>query len=591
MKIFYEEYKQKKLKEKNINKTKIQNLIDMKDFTNNKIEFFGYKTRKYIINNNEHNYLHQTSSSLSKIKKSKSSEKNKSTSQNHNKGNKNYKKKINSSRHNLENNQFNRIITKNINDYNSFQNRVNTFLNNQKSNINKEKSGNGNEKNLFHTLQNFNKYFPKPEPMPKKLNYNESINNNIINKNENMKDYDENLNSYDKREDKNILYLLTNLNLQNLYKNFTSNCINFTDLFLLTKGDFVEMNIPIGPRNRILHFIYEYKKIGKKYDFNELSNFLNYYKKIINKPLISEINNELFISTNNINNKSFGCFNKPIINNFLNKTNDYNNKKIKINNESIEAIILSNDKLKEINNLNNKQNKNKLIKNHESENEKNDLIRHNLFCCDSNLLNKSNEKNKNHKNFNNIKLKKYNSVNFTTKNISEDIPKKVYNNYFADKIKNSNYNINVINKKENNKTISSKNLKNIDLKNIENNKQNDTKVVIKYKSFFDKKGYNKNLLLNNTNNTNNSNNSTYLLEKIKNSNNTLKLFEKNSLKIKKKEMDEKLSSYFNLQKNSEIDESLLFFLNKDLENENIRNLNYELKQNYQKNYNNLNKNN
>ena len=65
-------------------------------------------------------------------------------------------------------------------------------------------------------------------------------------------------NKNNKKEDKNILYLLTNLNLQNLYNNFTSNCIGFTDLFLLTKDDFVEMNIPIGPRNRILHFLNVY---------------------------------------------------------------------------------------------------------------------------------------------------------------------------------------------------------------------------------------------------------------------------------------------------------------------------------------------
>ena len=139
--------------------------------------------------------------------------------------------------------------------------------------------------------------------MPKKINCNQSTKvNNELNIKINNKYVKKNKDN--KREDKNILYLLTNLNLQNLYNNFISNCIGFTDLFLLTKDDFVEMKIPIGPRNRILHFLYEYKKLAKNFDFNELSNFLNYYKKIINKPLKNETNNnKLFILNNNINNK------------------------------------------------------------------------------------------------------------------------------------------------------------------------------------------------------------------------------------------------------------------------------------------------
>jgi hypothetical protein len=92
------------------------------------------------------------------------------------------------------------------------------------------------------------------------------------------------------KEDSNILYLLMNLNLGNLYNIFISNCISFSDLFLLNKEDFIEMKIPIGPRNRIMHFILEYKKVGKKFDFMELSNFLNYYKKIMDKPFMDETN-------------------------------------------------------------------------------------------------------------------------------------------------------------------------------------------------------------------------------------------------------------------------------------------------------------
>ncbi len=33
------------------------------------------------------------------------------------------------------------------------------------------------------------------------------------------------------------------------------------------------MDIPIGPRNRIINFINEYKTYGKNYDLNELKKF------------------------------------------------------------------------------------------------------------------------------------------------------------------------------------------------------------------------------------------------------------------------------------------------------------------------------
>ena len=156
-------------------------------------------------------------------------------------------------------------------------------------------------------MQTFYKNYPKPEPIPKKINYN--INKNANNENENMYNCI--------KEDKNILYLLSNLNLEKLYNIFISNYISFNDLFLLTKEDFAEMKIPIGPRNRILHFIYEYKKCAKSFDFKELSSFLIEYKKMLAKPLMNDINNNgLVISTNNINNGPFNCFNSPIINKY-----------------------------------------------------------------------------------------------------------------------------------------------------------------------------------------------------------------------------------------------------------------------------------
>ena len=77
------------------------------------------------------------------------------------------------------------------------------------------------------------------------------------------------------QNDKRLLYTLRMLGLETLFTNFNINMINFNDLFLLTKEDLIEMNIPIGPRNRILNFAMMYKKHTRKYDMNELIEFFN----------------------------------------------------------------------------------------------------------------------------------------------------------------------------------------------------------------------------------------------------------------------------------------------------------------------------
>ena len=56
--------------------------------------------------------------------------------------------------------------------------------------------------------------------------------------------------------------------------------ITFNDLFFLTKDDLIEMNIPIGPRNRILNFASMYKKHTRKYDMNELIEFFNEHEEL-----------------------------------------------------------------------------------------------------------------------------------------------------------------------------------------------------------------------------------------------------------------------------------------------------------------------
>ena len=164
----------------------------------------------------------------------------------------------------------------NIN-YKQTKKRVDSLLDKEKINIIYQKnyfSDNNDNNKTSTTSQNFFEYFPQPEPFPKTINYNFNINNNLKYKTDYSNSKDStiaNSTFNNKKEDNNILYLLMNLNLGNLYNTFISNCISFHDLFLLTKDDFIEMKIPIGPRNRIIHFIREYKKSGKNFDFMELS--------------------------------------------------------------------------------------------------------------------------------------------------------------------------------------------------------------------------------------------------------------------------------------------------------------------------------
>ena len=61
-----------------------------------------------------------------------------------------------------------------------------------------------------------------------------------------------------------LLKLLKNLDLEEYTNTFLENKINFNDLVLLTKEDLLELNIKLGPRNRIIKFIEDYKILGLK---------------------------------------------------------------------------------------------------------------------------------------------------------------------------------------------------------------------------------------------------------------------------------------------------------------------------------------
>ena len=254
-------------------------------------------------------------------------------------------------------------------------------------------------KNLEIEKELFNK--PKPEPLPVKIDKNFKLNsNNSININssktithtkKNLKTYFNNafskVNKYNKiineipgYKDKNkfknkkvctinknfkllksdinaekLNYILKKLELENLVNVFSDNCIQFRDLFQLTKIDLLEMNMPIGPRNRIYNFINEYKIYAKKYDLNELKQFFK--EKTKNGIIINNHMNKLRISCseNNItkynkpqkkNNKYFHSYyrntsNISIFNNY------YENKIIneKNKNQSLHIDFKNNDSI------------------------------------------------------------------------------------------------------------------------------------------------------------------------------------------------------------------------------------------------------
>ena len=110
------------------------------------------------------------------------------------------------------------------------------------------------------------------------------------------------------QNDKRLLYTLRMLGLETLFTNFNINMINFNDLFLLTKEDLIEMNIPIGPRNRILNFAMMYKKHTRKYDMNELIEFFNEHKEL-NVCYDNNNNGNSSNSNSNSNSSKHKCLN------------------------------------------------------------------------------------------------------------------------------------------------------------------------------------------------------------------------------------------------------------------------------------------
>ena len=406
------------------------------------------------------------------------------------------------------------------------------------------------------------------------------------------------------------------LNIQQ--KNVLENKLKYNDLVFLTKDDFIEMKIPIGPRNRIIHFIEELKKNGNNLDFEELKIFLEKYKKLIsgNKPKTRNYKNKNNNEENNkkdeiyknsykyINNKKsqnnsfiFSSQYESEKNENASSIDNYNDKnKNKNEIKYSNSFLFNNNNAKNINKINNKKKKiffpeNNFNNFYLSENSKNDKIK---------------EKPNNNNNSNKIHYKiKINQIN--TNNLSYLLNNK--KRLKQKKNRNINYNNTTDNYNYNDKTTFTNNSK---FKNVSPITKNNLDIS-KYKEYNPIKNIkticikdkNKTLLRKNTvstfSNIRNYNDSFHsniscisknLLNKLDIINKEVEKYELNYERLKKetKRRNNNVirilsSNYFEIKNNPKImkysnscngTKYISYFDNKYLENEKERNLKNEL---------------
>ena len=205
--------------------------------------------------------------------------------------------------------EYNPKISNQFNDKKFTNNIINYCLINQNHIPNEQNQSN----KYFYHLENdllFNedeKPFPKPEPTPLKIDKTTKY----INISKNFDIHNKTFNNDENKADIRLITFLHNLNLDYLTNTFKNNYVNFQDLFLLNKDDLIEMKIPIGPRNKLIYYIEQYKKTMKNYDMEDISYFFKsnngqnidmisstmpstYNNDISNK--IKENSNSLFVS-------------------------------------------------------------------------------------------------------------------------------------------------------------------------------------------------------------------------------------------------------------------------------------------------------
>ncbi len=195
-----------------------------------------------------------------------------------------------------------------------------------------------------------------------------------------------------------IEIVFNNLEIDKMYlEKMFSNKIDFGDFLVLNKDDLKEMNIPIGPRNRLLCFINDFLEYKETFKIEKIDlNTLNYFFKKDGYGYLS-INKKNQISEN------FFSVGSPVINIKTNYNNNYSNNldnNILINQE-IKRYLYKNKNNVTIN-VNKtpylKKNQNILNINHNEFN-RNNLGKHNSMRTEinSNSLNsfRENEHNRN----------------------------------------------------------------------------------------------------------------------------------------------------------------------------------------------------
>lgn len=81
--------------------------------------------------------------------------------------------------------------------------------------------------------------------------------------------------------DSRLQYVLTFLDIVQLYNLFVSQNISFVDMLLLDKEDMVDLHIELYQRNRICNFAILYKKYAKNYSIEEISDFFSFNRHLI----------------------------------------------------------------------------------------------------------------------------------------------------------------------------------------------------------------------------------------------------------------------------------------------------------------------
>ena len=182
------------------------------------------------------------------------------------------------------NEEHNSQISNQYNNKKFTNNIINYCLINPNHNMNKKIQSNNFYYNMeSDILKEDEKHFPKPEPTPLKINKTTKYINISKNFEANNKVRDNIKNNGDNR----LITFLHHLNLDFLLDNFKNNYINFNDLFLLTKEDLIEMKIPIGPRNKLIYFIEQYKKSMKSFDIEDINYFFRFNNTVQNIEMIS----------------------------------------------------------------------------------------------------------------------------------------------------------------------------------------------------------------------------------------------------------------------------------------------------------------